>query len=122
MRQQNISIWKYFIKKPKYEPHKLWVPNEEEEDLGRLGAAAKAAQAASLSDVSGAGVSVMAAMAQVCTWHCICSSAKTSSEMMVTHRTLPQTLLPRNTFCNHEIRTEQKSVISACISVSHLCM
>ena len=65
MRQQNISIWKYFIKKPKYEPHKLWVPNEEEEDLGRLGAAAKATQAASLADGSGAGVSVVAAMAQV---------------------------------------------------------
>lgn len=61
MRQSKLTIWKYFVKKPKNEPHKLWVPNEEEDlDVESL----NSSLASDRSSPAAAGVSVMSALAQ----------------------------------------------------------
>lgn len=64
MRQSNLTIWKYFVKKPKNEPGKLWVPNEEDDELGMDSLNSSGISADMQSSPAGAGVSVMAALGQ----------------------------------------------------------
>jgi len=64
MRQSNLTIWKYFVKKPKSEPGKLWVPNEEEDELDMDSLNSSGFSSDMQSSPAGAGVSVMAALGQ----------------------------------------------------------
>jgi hypothetical protein len=64
MRQSNLTIWKYFVKKPKSEPGKLWVPNEEDDELDMDSLNSSGFSSDMQSSPAGAGVSVMAALGQ----------------------------------------------------------
>lgn len=67
MRTSNVSVFSYFVKRKKYEPHKVWVPGEEKEEecVEAVANALVAGGGNSDSAAMGGGVGTMSAMAQV---------------------------------------------------------